>query len=315
MAVFNPFRNQKIRTDTGVAIDRAFGAHYRIPAASAPAASSDGVHAAMNLGAAVQSITTGITNPAVPRNIRIDGNVSGINGVVKITGTNFAGAAISENITANGITAADGNQAFKMVTKIDLPVQAHTPAAQTETIQVTAGAVTKAGTITATITAAALGATPVAVEVELEATDNTAAKVAALIVAALNDDDDVSAAFTATVTGDNGDTVMLAAKVPAANDATLAIAVVDTDTTGVTVGASTAGTTGVPVDTISVGWGDKFGLPYKLYAAELVILKLFNKAVESTEGTITANATELAKNVYDPNDTALGVDIDLYIIV
>ena len=86
-------------------------------------------------------------------------------------------------------------------------------------------------------------------------------------------------------------------------------------TTGVTVGSSTAGTTGVPYDQISVDWGDKFGLPYKLYADELVILKLFNKAKESTEGNITADATELAKNVYDPNDTTLGVDIDLYIIV
>jgi len=68
--------------------------------------------------------------------------------------------------------------------------------------------------------------------------------------------------------------------------------------------------------TFDVGWGDKFGIPYKLYADELVILKLFNKAVEGTEGTVTADASDLEKNVYDPNGTPDGTkDIDLYIIV
>lgn len=312
---YNHKAGQNIMTDIeGVDIDRAFLAHYHIDAADAVAGSSDGVHAAMNLSAAVQAITTGITNPAVPRNIRIDGNVSGITGKVKITGTDFAGTVITEEIQADGTTAKDGALAFKTVTKIDLPVQNHTPAAQTETIQVTAGA-SGAGDISVAVTAAALGDdSPVSVTVTLTAEDNTAAEVAAKIMAALNDDAKISAAFTATVTGGGSDTITLTAKAPAANDATLAMALT-AGTTGVTVGSSTAGTTGVPYDQISVGWGDKFGLPYKLYADELVILKLFNKAKESTEGTVTADATNLAKNVYDPNDTTLGVDIDLYIIV
>ncbi len=315
MYPYNHKMGQRIQTNAvGVAVDRAFLAHYHIDAEDAPAASSDGVHAAMNLGAAAQVITTGITNPAVPRNIRIDGNVSGIDGVVKITGTNFAGEVITEEITANGTTAKDGNLAFKTVTQIDLPIQDHSPAAQTETIQVTAGA-SDAGDISVAVTAAALGDdSPVSVTVTLTAEDNTAAEVAAKIMAALNDDAKISAAFTATVTGDDSDTITLTAKAPAANDTTLAMAVT-AGTTGVTVGSSTAGTPGVPYDQISVGWGDKFGLPYKLYADELVILKLFNKAKESTEGTITADATDLEKNVYDPHDTTLGVDIDLYIIV
>lgn len=315
MYPYNHKRGQRIRSDIpGVALDRSFLAHYHIDAEDAVAGSSDGVHAAMNLGAAVQAITTGITNPAVPRNIRIDGNVSGITGKVKITGTDFAGTVITEEIQADGTTAKDGALAFKTVTKIDLPVQNHTPAAQTETIQVTAGA-SGAGDISVAVTAAALGDdSPVSVTVTLTAEDNTAAEVAAKIMAALNDDAKISAAFTATVTGDDSDTITLTAKAPAANDTTLAMALT-AGTTGVTVGSSTAGTTGVPYDQISVGWGDKFGLPYKLYADELVILKLFNKAKESTEGTVTADATNLAKNVYDPHDTSLGVDIDLYIIV
>ena len=113
---------QRITTDVPkVACDRAFLSHFHIDAADAPAASSDGVHAAMNLGAAVQSIITGITNSAVPRNIRIDGNVVGIDGVVKIHGTNFADEVITEEITANGTDAKDGNLAFKTVTNQNRP--------------------------------------------------------------------------------------------------------------------------------------------------------------------------------------------------
>ena len=312
---YNHKAGQNIMTDIeGVDIDRAFLAHYHIDAADAPAGSSDGVHAAMNLGAAVQAITTGITSPAVPRNIRIDGNVVGITGKVKITGTDFAGTVITEEIQADGTTAKDGALAFKTVTKIDLPVQNHSPAAQTETIQVTVGA-SGAGEISVAVTAAALGGvSPASVAVTLTADDDTAAEVAAKIVDALNEDNTISAAFTASVTGAGNDTVTLTANAPAANDTTLEIAVT-AGSTGVTVGSSTNGTPGVPYDQISVGWGDKFGLPYKLYADELVILKLFNKAKETTEGTITADADDLAKNVYDPHDTTLGVDIDLYIIV
>lgn len=68
--------------------------------------------------------------------------------------------------------------------------------------------------------------------------------------------------------------------------------------------------------TFDVGWGAKFGIPYKLYTDELVILKLFNKAVEDTEGAVTVDASDLENNVYTPNGTPDGTkDIDLYIIV
>lgn len=317
MYPYNHKKGQKIQTDaSGVSVDRAFLAHFHIDAEDAPAASSTGIHAAMNLGAAAQAITTGITNPAVPRNIRVDGNVAGINNVVKITGTNYAGEEISEEITPNGTDAVDGNLAFKTVTKIDLPIQDHTPAKQTETIQVTHGCST-AGDLPVVITATTLlgAASPVTVTVPVTTDMNTAAEIAAAVVAALNEDDDVGGVFVATVTGDDEDTITLTAKNYAANDATLAIAFTVGDT-GVTVGSSTNGTSGVPVDTISVGWGDKFGLPYKLYADELVILKLFDKAVESSAGTVTADATDLEKNVFDPTGTPDGSkDIDLYIIV
>lgn len=314
MAPYKHNFGQTITTDAeGVAVDRAFLAHYHIDAEDAPAASSDGVHAAMNLGAAKQTIKAGITNPAVPRNIRIDGNVSGITGVVKITGTNFAGEAITENITANGQTAADGLVAFKTVTEIELPIQNHTPAAQTVTIEVTHGCST-AGDLPVVVTAGTLlgTASPVTVTVAVTTDMDTVTEVAAAVVEALNEDEAISAVFTASnVAG----VITLAANEPLANDSTLSIAFT-VGSTGVTVGSSTAGTTGVPYDQISVGWGDKFGIPYKLYADELVTLKLFNKAKEDTEGTVTADAEDIEKNVYDPNGSPDGQkDIDLYIIV
>lgn len=306
---------QTITTDCEeVSVDRSFLAHYHIDAEDAPAASSDGVHAAMNLGAAVQAITTGITNPAVPRNIRIDGNVSGIDGVVKITGTNFAGEVITEDITANGTTAKDGLVAFKTVTKIDLPIQDHTPVKQVETATA-AGTVTAAGNASVTVTTALLEeAEVVAVPVVL---DDDADAIALAIRTALAANANIAAHFD--VSGETAE-VILTAKLPAANDTTLNIAIADGTGDGSSVGVTTAATStnttaGVANDQISVGWGDKFGIPYKLYADELVILKLFNKAKEGTEGTITADATDIEKNVFDPNDTTLGVDIDLYIIV
>lgn len=310
-SAFNP-KLGLIKTDAkGVEIVRAFGARYHIDGANAPAANTNGVMALTNLGAAVQSITAGLISPAVPRNVVIDGNVSGITGNVKIYGTNFDGAAINETLALNGTTDVPGSLAFKTVTKVDLPVQVHTPAAQTETIAVTAGCGT-AGDITVAVTAGTLlGAdSPASVTVALTTAMDTVAEVAAAIVAALNDDDKIGAVFTAS---NEAGVITLAAKTPAANDSTLAMAVT-AGSTGVTVGSSTNGTTGVPYDKVSIGWGVKFGLPYMLYAAELVFIKLFNKTADT--GTITNDADELEKNVFAVNGTPDGAkDIDLYIAV
>ena len=125
-----------------------------------------------------QEITTGITNPAVTRSVTITGNVSGIDGVVEIDGLNDFDEVISEELTANGVSTVESTKAYKEVTKIiSLPIQDHTPAAQTETKQVTHAA-TSAGTITLTLTAA--GYAGDAVEVELELGD-TVSEVAGKI--------------------------------------------------------------------------------------------------------------------------------------
>lgn len=301
----------RIKSDAGVTIDRAFLAHFKVAAADAVAASTTGVLAFTNLGAAAQEITAGITNPVVPRNIVIDGNVSGITGVVTINGLNYAGEVISEDLTANGVSTVAGAKAFKAVTSIELPIQNHTPAAQTETIEVTHGCTTS-GDLPVVVTATTLLGedSPVTVTVPVTTAMDTVTEVAAAVVAALNADEAVGAVFTAS----NAEGVItLAAKTPLANDSTLAIAFT-VGSTGVTVGSSTNGTAGVPYDKISVGWGDIFGLPYLLEADEQVILKLFNKAADA--GTVANSATALESNTYDPNGSPDGLkDLDLYIIV
>lgn len=70
----------------------------------------------------------------------------------------------------------------------------------------------------------------------------------------------------------------------------------------------------VGTETIDVGWGTSFGLPYCLTADELVVVKLFDNAADA--GTVTVDADEVEKNVFALNGTANGEkNIDLYIIV
>lgn len=306
---FNP-KIGRIKTHAGnYAADRSFLAHYSIAAADAAAESDDGALAATDLNATAQSITSGITNPAVPRNVKVKGNASGINNVVKVWGTDFAGAAISEEITPNGATAVAGALAFKTITKVDLPVEDHPAAKQKTTSAVSA--VTGAGTATLTVTAAALG-DPVDVDVVFAAGDVASTTTAATAIKnALNADPVVGAAFTVT---SSTNSVIMEAKVAAPQDATINLEVNAAGDTGLVIGAITVNTTAGVRDRISVGFGKKFGIPYKLSADELVIVKLFNNAADS--GTVTNDATDLAKNVISLSGTPDGLKpVDLYIIV
>jgi hypothetical protein len=70
----------------------------------------------------------------------------------------------------------------------------------------------------------------------------------------------------------------------------------------------------VDTETIDLGWGAKFGIPYTLAADELCIVKLFNAAADS--GTLTVDADDLAKNVYEPNGTPNGEKaLDFYFLL
>jgi hypothetical protein len=110
----------------GIGVSRSFIAHFQVAAANAIAASATAVHAAVTLTAAAQTIITAITSPAAPRNVTITGNAAGIAGNIVITGTNYAGEAISEAITLSGTSTVAGSKAFNAITEIDLPAQTNT---------------------------------------------------------------------------------------------------------------------------------------------------------------------------------------------
>jgi len=124
--------------------------------------------------------------------------------------------------------------------------------AQIETITCTAGESTGAGNITMEVTSAGMTNSPKDVVVAIGADDDTVGEVGALLRAALENDSDVSAFFD--VSGAAG-AAILTAKTPAANDATLAFAFTDTDSTGVTFGASADTEAGVAkeTDTLTLG--------------------------------------------------------------
>lgn len=126
MYPYNHKMGQKIQTDAeGISVDRGYLAHFQVSAANAVASSNIAVHAAVALTAEAQEVTAGITNPAVPRNIIVKGNASGIAGVVVITGTNYVSEEMTETIALNGATAVEGTKAFKIVSQINLPVETH----------------------------------------------------------------------------------------------------------------------------------------------------------------------------------------------
>jgi hypothetical protein len=315
MTPYKHYFGQTVTTDVpGLGIDRAFLAHYHITAAQAAAESDDGILAATDLNATARSITTGLSNPAVPRNVKVKGNASGINNAVKIYGTNFAGEAISEEITPNGETAVAGALAFKTITKVDLPVEDHTAAKQKTTSAVSAA--TGAGTAVLLVKGALFGEDGIDVSVVLAAGDVVSTTTAATAVKnALNNSAAFAAHFVAT---SSTNSVIMEAKVAAPQDATVDLTVKAAGDTGLVIGSITVDTVSGVRDRISVGWGKAFGIPYKLTADELVILKMFNNAVESTAGTVTADATDLAKNVYTLHSgtTPDGLKpIDMYILV
>lgn len=74
--------------------------------------------------------------PDVARNLSVKGNDGNVTGNVTITGTNFAGAVITETIALNGANVVLGNKAFATVTSISLPKYA---VANTERVRVGVG--------------------------------------------------------------------------------------------------------------------------------------------------------------------------------
>lgn len=125
---YNPNLGQEQQTDVpGVTVDRASLAHFQVSAAAATVASTTGIHAAHTDTGAQVVLTTGITQPSVPRNITataggVDADVKAIQ--VIVAGTNYADEAITETLpafTVNTLGSVAGSKAFKTVTSITIP--------------------------------------------------------------------------------------------------------------------------------------------------------------------------------------------------
>lgn len=85
------------------------------------------VHAAVTDTGVLQNVTTGITSPAVPRNVTATsgGTAADIKAIaVTVTGTNEEDAVITETLpvfTENSATTVVGSKVFKTVTAISIP--------------------------------------------------------------------------------------------------------------------------------------------------------------------------------------------------
>jgi hypothetical protein len=311
MSRFDPKFSNYVKTDAGSkVVERFHDVCFHVSAANAVAASANGVLPATILTAAVQSITTGITSPAVPRALSIVGNVSGITGNVVVSGKNYAGEAIAETIALNGTTTVYGTKAFKGATSIDLPIKAHSGVAQAETATA-AGTVSTTGNASVVVTAAGMTGSPKTISVAVVENDDASA-IAGKIRAVLAADAAVVAMFAVSGATDK---VILTRLNPAANDTTLNIAIADGTSVGVTTATSSANTTaGVPYDLVSVGWSDVLGLPYKL--PHNTVLKAYHdNALEGTAPTVTTSSTAIEGNTVDLDTALNGKVVDVYLIV
>ena len=277
--------------------------HYQI---SPKAVSATGVHAAVNLAAAAQDVSTGITDPDYPRTVTAKGGVSGQTGNVVVSGTNILGEAISDTIALSGASEVEGSKAFKTVTNIHLPAQTHTSTAQVETATAV-GTITGSGNASVIVTAAGMTGSPKTISVAVLIGD-LAAAWAAKVRAALAADSAVAALFTVSGAGAS---IVLTRKTAAANDTSLNIALDNDTCTGITPAASSANTTaGVAYDTVSVGIAKKFGLPHIVAFATLLLAKYFNGSADT--GTLAVDADEIEKNLFAVNGTPDGSALDLY---
>jgi hypothetical protein len=125
MSNFPPLKHYNkmtIATDGGAAVARANIAHYTLT--SPDASSATYVHAAITLpNTGTTIVTTGLTNPDVPRIPSATGNASGIAGNVVLAGTDINDEALSETIALNGSSTVLGTKAFKSITSVTVPAK------------------------------------------------------------------------------------------------------------------------------------------------------------------------------------------------
>lgn len=126
---FNPNLDQVMQSHAGetVTVDQAFLAHFSVSAANATLASTTGIHAAVTDTGVQQTVTTGFTQPSVPRNVTATagGTAGDIKAIqVTVNGTDYADAVIQEVLPAFTVDTAGtvtGSKAFKTITSVVIP--------------------------------------------------------------------------------------------------------------------------------------------------------------------------------------------------
>lgn len=87
-------------------------------------ASTSAVHGAITLPASgTTTVTTSITNPDVARQITVTGSGAGVTGTLSLTGTDIAGAALTEDLALNGTSTVISTKAFATITSIVVPAR------------------------------------------------------------------------------------------------------------------------------------------------------------------------------------------------
>jgi len=181
----------------------------------------------------------------------------------------------------------------------------------TDTTAGVAPVITVAGDATVTVTAEGLEGGSKAISVSVSQGD-TEDEVAEKIRIQLAADDDITALFAV---GGEGADIVLTMLGYEANDDTLNIALADDTCDGINTAAeSTPTAAGIPVDTISVGWGDKLGLPYKL-PHDTVLVAYLDNAREDTAPTVATDEDNIEGNTVDLESALDGSAVDVYLIV
>lgn len=129
MYPYNYKKGQTIQTNAnGVSVDRAFAAHFQVPATDALLSVTNGVIAAFATSDTdVTEVTTGFTQPKGVKNLTVTagGTAVDIKAVsVTITGTNYADETITEVMPVfveNTAGTKIGIKAFKTVTSVSVP--------------------------------------------------------------------------------------------------------------------------------------------------------------------------------------------------
>lgn len=157
--------------------------------------------------------------------------------------TDFLAPADITEATAGFYPAANATKKYRIIADTNIYIKLNVGTAQVETATIVTANVTVAGNAAVTVTAAGVTGSPVVLAVPVTTADTTPSLVAAKIVAFMQTDATAAGIRAVyTVTG-SGATIILTRLVPAANDATLNIAIATGTATGITAAPTSADTT------------------------------------------------------------------------